>query len=427
MNKADSGYIAAYLEQSGCQPASIEDADLIVLNSCVVRQSAEDRVLNKLASLKALKKSRPHLAIALTGCLVDSAVDELKRRFPQVDLFFKPQAFSEMLEWLEGKGMLGQERGFELPHSSPSTFVPIIQGCDNFCSYCIVPYRRGREKSHPPAEIIHEVEELVRRGTKEVNLLGQNVDSYGHDLPAKPDLASLLAELNDIEGLLRIRFLTNHPKDMGHRLIKAISRLDKVCEHINLPVQSGDDGVLDAMRRGYTVAEYRGLVEQIRSEIPEVALSTDIIVGFPGETEQQFQQTVNLLRELRFDVVHVAAYSPRPDTIASRRLENDVPFSEKRRRLEEVERLQEDIGGEINAQLLGRTVEILVEDKRKGKWWGRTRTNKLVFFDDAANHMGQLVRIKIVHTSPWSLSGKLVPEEVRVKAKGALNRMLEVS
>jgi tRNA-2-methylthio-N6-dimethylallyladenosine synthase len=411
LNKADSERIAAYLEQSGHQSASMEDADLIVLNSCVVRQSAENRVLGKLDSLQSLKRGRPNLAIALTGCLVDSAVDGLKQRFPQVDFLFKPQAFPAMLEWLEGKDTPGEKMGAALPlpsHPSPSTFVPIIQGCNNFCSYCIVPYRRGREESRPPAEIIPEVEELVRRGVKEVNLLGQNVDSYGHDLPTKPDLAGLLAELNDIEGLLRIRFLTNHPKDMSRGLIEAIGHLDKVCEHISLPVQSGDDGTLRAMQRDYTVAQYRGLVEQIRREIPEVALSTDIIVGFPGETEQQFQQTVNLLRDLRFDVVHVAAYSPRPGTLASRRLEDNVPFPEKRKRLEEIERLQEGIASEINAQLLGRIAEVLVEGRRKGKWWGRTGTNKLVFFNDAADHLGRVVMVKIDHTSPWSLSGKLI-------------------
>ncbi|MFC1968306.1 tRNA (N6-isopentenyl adenosine(37)-C2)-methylthiotransferase MiaB [Chloroflexota bacterium] len=411
MNKADSERVGAYLEQSGYLAAGIEDADLIVLNSCVVRQSAENRVLGKLNTLKTLKKARPDLAIALTGCLVNSRIGELEDLFPQVDLFFKPQAFSELVEWLEGQGMpsQGPEPGSPLPsHPSPSTFIPIIQGCDNFCSYCIVPYRRGREKSRPVSEIVCEVEELVQRGMREVTLLGQNVDSYGHDLPAEPGLADLLAELNSLDGLVRIRFLTSHPKDMSPGLIQAVARFDKVCEHISLPVQSGDDSTLTAMRRGYTVARYRQLVGQIRGEIPEVALSTDVIVGFPGEAEPQFQQTVNLLRELRFDTVHVAAYSPRPDTMASKKLEDDVPLPEKRRRLEEVEGLQEGIAREVNAQLLGRAVEVLVEDQKKGRWQGRTRTNKLVFFDDIADHLGQLVKVKIERTSPWALQGKLV-------------------
>jgi tRNA-2-methylthio-N6-dimethylallyladenosine synthase len=216
------------------------------------------------------------------------------------------------------------------------------------------------------------VEELVRRGSKEVILLGQNVGSYGHDLPSKPDLADLLQRLNDIEGLARIRFLTCHPKDMSYKLIKAIATLDKVCKHISLPVQAGDDDVLKAMRRGYTIDYYHHLVEQVRSNIPGVALSTDVIVGFCGETQAQFQRTVDLLSELRFDTVHVAAYSPRPGTIATRQLEDNVPYEEKRRRRQKVEELQKGIAAEINSRLLGKTVEVLVEGEKGGRWWGRT-------------------------------------------------------
>jgi len=238
-------------------------------------------------------------------------------------------------------------------------------------------------------------------------LLGQNVDSYGHDLPDKPDLADLLSELNTVDGLARIRFLTNHPKDMSPKLIEAIAYLDKVCELICLPVQSGDNDILKAMRRGYTTEHYRQLVEQIRNKVAGVALSTDVIVGFPSESPRQFQQTVNLLSELRFDTVHVAAYSPRPGTIASRKFEDNVPLAEKRERLRKIEQLQESIAAEINAQLLGNTVEVLVEGKKKGKWQGRTRSGKLVFFNDNSDYLGQLVKIRIEHTSPWSLQGKI--------------------
>jgi len=401
MNKAESERLGSYLEQLGYQPTpTAEEADLVVLNSCVVRQSAENRVINKLNSLKSLKRLCPGLTLAVTGCLVDSEVDQLKNNFPQIDYLFKPGDYPQ---WL-GKAELAQV----LPqHPSPSTFVPIIQGCNNFCSYCIVPYRRGRERSRPIEEITDEVKELVHRGVKEVTLLGQNVDSYGHDLPNQPDLADLLTELNTIDGLARIRFLTNHPKDMSTKLIEAIAYLDKVCEQISLPAQSGDNDILKAMRRGYTVEHYRQLITQIRSKIPAVALSTDVIVGFPSESSQQFQQTVNLLSELRFDTVHVAVYSPRPETIASRQFEDNIPLAEKRERLHIIEQLQESIAAEINAHLLDKTVEVLVEGRKKGKWQGRTKTGKLVFFNNNNDCLGQPVKIRIERTSPWSLQGKI--------------------
>ena len=402
MNKAESERLGSYLEQRGYQAAAAaEEADLIVLNSCVVRQHAENKVINKLNALKPLKRSRPQLTIAVTGCLVNSRVDQLRKSLPQIDYFFKP---GEYPPWLETEGDLHTITPL---HPSPSTFVPIIQGCDNFCTYCIVPYRRGQERSRPIAEIACEVSQLVQRGAKEVTLLGQNVDSYGHDLPHQPGLADLLCQLNTIEGLARTRFLTNHPKDMSPKLIEAVAQLDKVCEHISLPVQSGNDDILKAMRRGYTAENYRRLISQIRSKIPGVALSTDVIVGFPSETEEQFQHTFDLLSELRFDTVHVAVYSPRTGTIASKKFEDNVPMAEKQERLNKIEQLQEKIATEINRQLLGKTVEVLVEGKKKGKWQGRTRTGKLVFFKDTKDCLGQLVNIRIDKTSPWSLQGEL--------------------
>ncbi len=405
MNKAESERLGSYLEQLGYETTdTAEDADLIVLNSCVVRQSAENRIINKLNALKSLKRGQPDITLAVTGCLVNSEVDQLKKSFPYVDYFFKPGDYPPWLEKTEPPPVLPQ-------HPSPSVFVPIIQGCNNFCSYCIVPYRRGRERSRTIPEIACEVRALVQRGIREVILLGQNVDSYGHDLPGKPELADLLNELNAVDGLARLRFLTNHPKDMSPKLIEAIACLDKVCEQINLPVQSGSNSILKAMRRGYTVEQYRQLITQTRSKIPGVALSTDVIVGFPSESAHQFQQTVNLLSELRFDTVHVAAYSPRPGTIAARELEDNIPPAEKKERLNKIEQTQERIAAEINAQLLGKTVEILVERKVKGKWQGRTRTDKLVFFGDDNDCLGHLMNIKVNKTSPWSLQGKVEPSK----------------
>ena len=414
MNQADSEQLAASLEKLGYQSAQeIEKADLIVLNSCVVRQSAENRVLGKLDSLKELKRLSPDTVVALAGCIVDSEVAALKHRFPHVDLFLKPGQFNELLELAKARAPKASD-SFTASTLSPTAFVTIIEGCDNFCSYCIVPYRRGREKSHPIAELRCQVESLVEQGVKEITLLGQNVDSYGHDLPDKPGLADLLQELDSIERLLRIRFLTSHPKDMSRKLIQAVASLGRVCEHISLPVQAGDDEILRAMGRSYTVQSYRELVEQIRFAIPTVALATEIIVGFPGETEEQFQRTIDLLSDIRFDTVHVAAYSARPGTLAAKRLKDNVSLSEKRRRLQEVEELQEKIASEINAQLLGHTLEVLVEGKKKGKWYGRTSTDKLVFFEKGADCLGQLVNIEITKTSPWALQGLPRPSIVKV-------------
>ncbi len=401
MNKAESERLSSLFEAQGyTQVSSAPEADLIVLNSCVVRQSAENRVINKLHSLKSLKKSNPDLILSLTGCYVKSDLDTIAGKFPHIDHFFKPGDLPPWLEKPAPEQLISRR-------PAPAIYIPITQGCNNFCSYCIVPYRRGRERSRQSAEIICEVEEYVNRGVKEVTLLGQNVDSYGNDLLEKPTLAGLLYELNDIDRLERIRFLTNHPKDMSSGLIEAVASLDKVCEQITLPVQAGDNEILKLMRRDYSVEHYRRLVEEIRSRVPGVALSTDIIVGFPTETEEQYRHTYDLLSEIRFDTVHSAAYSPREGTIAARELEDDVPAEEKSRRLKEVEELQEKIVTEINARLLGKTIEVLVETKKKGKWQGRTRSDKLVFFGDSNDRLGQLVDVIIEKTGPWSLQGKI--------------------
>ena len=412
MNKAESQQIAGYLDSAGYQAAtSFSHADLVVLNTCVVRQSAENKVLGTLSLLKGLKDEHPDLQILVTGCFVNSHTQELQRRFPHVDLLFKPGDYPELIAWAQQQDMPIEQRLLRYPRNdagmalSPCALIPIIQGCDNFCSYCIVPYRRGREVSRPLEEIVCEVEELVRRGVKEVTLLGQNVDSYGHDLPGHPGLADLLGKLSSIDDLARIRFLTNHPKDMSLKLIEAMASLNKVCEHLELPVQSGDNDILKAMRRGYTVERYRELVHTVRSKIPHISLSTDIIVGFPGEIEEQFEHSLSLVQEMRFDVIHVAAYSPRPGTIAWREYQDNIPAEVKKGRLNKIEELQTAIASEINSQLQGKEVEVLVEGKKKGKWFGRTRSNKLVFFEDAGGWLGHLAIIQIEKTSPWSLGG----------------------
>jgi tRNA-2-methylthio-N6-dimethylallyladenosine synthase len=414
MNKAESRQIGEYLDSAGYRAAtSFAHADLVVLNTCVVRQSAENKVLGTLSLLKGLKAQHPNLQILVTGCFVNSHTQKLERQFPQVDLLFKPGDYHELIAWGQRQGipieqnLLHYARTDAGMASWPCALIPIIQGCNNFCSYCIVPYRRGREVSRPMEEIVCEVKELVERGTREVTLLGQNVDSYGHDLAGHPDLADLLSELNGIDELARIRFLTNHPKDVSLKLVNSVASLSKICEHLELPVQSADNDILKAMRRGYTVERYTELVETIRSKIPQISVSTDVIVGFPGETEEQFEHSLSLVREMRFDVVHVAAYSPRPGTVAYRECPDNVSVEVKKERLNKIEELEATIAGEINSQLRDQEVEVLVEGRKGGKWFGRTRSNKLVFFEDADDWLGQLAIVNIQKTSPWSLIGQV--------------------
>ena len=411
MNKADSERLAGALHGLGFrESASPKEAGVIVLNSCVVRQSAEDKVTGMITSLKPLKQRDPERIVALMGCMVGPKTGDLERRFPYVDVFMAPQQYGPLID------LLGERLGMDVegclqnlapvkPHVT--TYVPIIHGCDEFCSFCIIPYRRGRQQSRPVEDVVREVELLAQRGVREVTLLGQTVDAYGHDLPDRPDLADLLEAVHPIEGLERIRFLTSHPRFMSDRIIQAVADSPKVCEHFNLPFQAGDDEVLLNMRRSYTRDDYLRLVDRIRAAVPDVSMSTDVIVGFPGETDEQFQATLDIIRDVRFDKVHTAAYSTRPGTIAARRMEDDVPDHEKKARLQAIEELQEGIVAEINAGLLGRTVEALVDGHNKGQWQGRTRSDKLVFFPHEADLLGELAQVRISKTGPWSLQGAL--------------------
>jgi tRNA-2-methylthio-N6-dimethylallyladenosine synthase len=411
MNTADSERLGAALDQMGLQSVDkATDADLIVLNSCVVRQNAEDKVVGNLTSLQPLKTKQPQRVIALMGCMVGPEIKELERRFPYVDVFMRPQQYGPLLD------LVGERLGLDwegcvgpLTPTRPDVtcYVPIIHGCDLMCTFCIIPYRRGRQASRPVSEVVREVEALAGRGVKEVTLLGQTVDAYGHDLPDQPNLADLLGQLDGISGLERIRFLTSHPSFFDDRIIEAVATLPKVCEHVNLPVQAGDDDVLRRMRRPYTRQEYVDLVHRIRDNIPEASMSTDIIVGFPGETQSQYQRSLDLVAELRFDKVHCAAYSPRPGTIANRTMADDVSAAEKVERRVGLEKLQEGILAEANSALLGQEQEILVEGRHKGKWQGRTRSNKLVYLQDEADCLGQLVNVTITKSTPWSLQGIL--------------------
>jgi len=425
MNVADSRKLAAGLDRAGCSATdAIEDADLVVLNTCSVREHAEDRAIGQLGRLKKQRTRGRDFKIAVMGCMVGPRHEELARRFPYVDAFARPQDFAPIMRiaGIDDSGGEFWPATFATP-DSVTAFVPVIHGCDKFCTYCIVPYRRGREKSRPIEDIRNEVEHYAARGVREITLLGQTVEAYGHDLEAgsgrreagvddaAPDLGDLMRAVHDVPGLARIRFLTSYPKDMTARIIDAVAELPKVCENFNIPVQSGDDAVLARMRRGYTLEEYIEKFELVRSRVPGVAMVTDVIVGFCGESDDEFQHTYDLLARLRFDKVHVAAYSPRPGTIAHRTLADDVPAEAKQERLHAVEQLEARISQEINARLLDTVQEVLVESRREGRWTGRNRQGKLVHFaGDAAP--GQFVEVRIEHATAWSLQGTALPAPV---------------
>jgi tRNA-2-methylthio-N6-dimethylallyladenosine synthase len=416
MNEADSAKIAAALQEAGYSATSDEEAaDIVILNSCVVRQAAEDKVAGKLNSLLRLKRERPEVSVVLTGCMVTNQQQQLRERFPHVDLFFDPSDFAQLEQVAPEVSELSDDLA-DLPHyyadpgaatSSASAFVPIIYGCNFLCSYCIVPYRRGKERSRPVTQIVAEVERLVAGGVREITLLGQTVNAYGHDLAGNPGLADLLRAMGAVPGIARLRFLTSHPKYMSDDIIEAMAALPSVCEHMNLPVQAGDNDVLRRMRRTYTRDYWFDRIQFTRERMPEATVATDIIVGFPGETETQFLQTFDLLERTRCDKVHLAMYSPRPGTLSAR-WEDDVPHAEKQRRHRELEKLQERIQTEINAERLGQTYEVLVEGRSKGRWTGRTRGNTLMHFDDERDLTGKLVDVKVTRTTPWFLMGEPV-------------------
>ncbi len=425
MNVADSQRVASVLEKLGYLPTPrAEDADVVVLNTCVVRQSAEDKAYGRLNSLRPLKQRRPGVVINLMGCLVGVKGNaRLESSFPHVDIFSPPSDPGPLIEHLarldgrdleyvqteirhaivDGNLILPQnERGLV------SAYVPVVEGCSHACSFCVIPLRRGVERSRQPDEIVAEVRCLAQQGVGEVTLLGQIVDRYGRDLDDVTTLATLLRRIHEIEGISRIRFLTSHPNWMTEELLDSVAELPKVCEHIEVPIQAGDNDVLRKMKRGYTAEEYRHLIHRIRQRLPGVSLATDVIVGFPGETVEQFKRTYQVLEEVRFDVVHIARYSPRPSTVAARRMEDDVPEDEKMRRFRALETLQTKIAGEINASFQGRTIEVLVEGKHRGRWKGRTRTNKLVFFEADDDLCGKTVAVHIEWAGPWSMQGEYV-------------------
>ncbi|MFN2303341.1 MAG: MiaB/RimO family radical SAM methylthiotransferase, partial [Anaerolineales bacterium] len=400
------------------------EANVIVLNTCVVRQSAEDKAIGRLSSLRPLKDKNPNLVINLMGCLIGVRGNQkIQERFPWVDVVSAPSDPEPLINFLIERDARGdalvkqakmnaiQDGDLILPieeqNKLVSAYIPIVYGCSHACTYCVIPAKRGVEHSRLYEDVLYEAEILVQQGVREIILLGQIVDRYGIDLPQKRTLETLLKDLHEIKELKRIRFLTSHPNWMTDELLNTVAELPKVCPHIEVPAQSGDDEILLAMRRGYSASQYRELVARIRERIPDVAIATDIIVGFPGETQAQFENSYKLLEDLRMDVAHLARYSPRSGTYSARMLEDNISDDEKMQRFRLLESLQESISGEINARLLGKQVSVLFEGRSRGRWRGRTPTNKLVFVENKNNLLGKERDVIVTWAGPWSLIGEL--------------------
>ncbi|MEI8165868.1 MAG: tRNA (N6-isopentenyl adenosine(37)-C2)-methylthiotransferase MiaB [Chloroflexales bacterium] len=416
MNVSDSERLEAALQNVGYSPAAHpEEASFIVLNSCSVRASAEERIFGKLGELVRVKRAQPDTRVVLWGCMVGPQNQSIfAQQLPMVDYFVSPSAVDAVVALAPNAVYTLDEPALPVAnweHPPVAVHVPIQYGCNLSCAYCVIPLRRGHERSRPLAELVDECQRLVARGARELTLLGQIVDSWGHDLPGRPQLGDLIEAVHAIPGLQRLRFLTSHPAWMTDQLIATVASLPRCMPDINLPVQSGSDQVLKLMRRGYTVARYTALVEKIRATIPNVSLTTDIIVGHPGETREDFAQTLALCAAIRFDKVHIAAFSARPGTLAATQEADPalaVSEAEKEARRRELESAQEQIATEHSANMLGQTVQALVEGESKGKWRGRSPNNKLVFFPHPDDLTGQLVPVRITQTSPWSLQGQAV-------------------
>jgi tRNA-2-methylthio-N6-dimethylallyladenosine synthase len=422
MNIRDSEAMAGLLVGMGYQPtANPGEADIILLNTCTVREAADDKAYGRLGELRDLKRRRPGLILGIAGCLVQKDRDRVRERAPYLDLIFGVHNIHRLPELIrqvrdgcmpvyEVWDRSDRDRPLPVPpalRGSPVRgFVNIIHGCNKFCTFCIVPYVRGRERSVPPETVVEEVASLAAQGYREVTLLGQNVDSYGHDLTPRRDLADLLRLVHQVEGIDRIRFTTNHPRDMTRRLIRTVAELPKVCEHIHLPVQAGDDRVLRRMHRAYTVAQYSATVDAIREAMPGGSITTDVIVGFPGETDAEFDGTIRLVNDLRFDAVNTAVYSPRDGTPAAG-YPDQVPEETRRRRLHSLNHLVERMAAEVNQPLVGTRQETLVDSVgNRGGIVGRTRTNKVVTLDGGPELVGRTIPVEILSAGSWVLRGR---------------------
>jgi tRNA-2-methylthio-N6-dimethylallyladenosine synthase len=422
MNEYDSQRMRALLAQQGFQETvCLHEAHLLLVNTCTVREKPEQKALSMLGRFQQVKKEDPSVILAVTGCVAQQKGTALLRRFPDLDIVLGPDYVDRLPEIVEmaerGDGPICKT-GFEngstmrrcIPASTPlRAFVTIMQGCNNFCSYCIVPYVRGRERSRPSEDIVAEVEALVARGTREVILLGQNVNSYGYDGGVELTFPRLLTKIGRISGLQRVRFTTSHPKDLSDELIEAVATTEAACEHIHLPFQAGSNEVLRRMKRGYTKEEYLHKTEKLKASIPGVSITSDVIVGFSGETEQDFEQTLNLMKEVQFDALFSFKYSPRQGTRAAT-LVDDVPLAVKQRRLSDLQQLQRRTTLEKNRALEGSVKEILVEGPSRNcprDVTGRTRCNRIVHVSGGPEVTGRLVHVTVTKGMGNSLRGEM--------------------
>lgn len=423
MNVSDAERMKGQLRTIGYEETdSAEDANLIIINTCCVRESAEDRVYGKIGEIKHLKRMNPELIFGITGCMAQKEGERLIERAPHIDFVLGTNKVHELLSTVEH--ILAKRehvvdvllRNAGLPEDVPvargrgvSAWIPIMYGCNNFCTYCIVPYVRGREHSRLPEAVVDEVAEAVKQGYSEVTLLGQNVNSYGKD-HKKANFAELLRRVDRVPGIRRVRFMTSHPKDLSDDVIAAIRDGEHLCEHIHLPVQYGSNRILKAMNRVYTVESYRALVGRIREALPDVSLTTDLIVGFPGETEDDFMETLDFLKEMRFDAAYTFIYSKRSGTPAAT-MENQVDEELKKARLQRLMDVQNVISLEINESLEGKCLEVLVEGPSKtdqSVYMGRTRTNKPVLFFHGNEQPGDFVKVRITQPQTWVLKGTVL-------------------
>ena len=421
MNEYDSERVAGLLKAEAWELTDREtEADLIIINTCAIREKAEDKVFSKLGQLRALKSRQPGLMVGVMGCMAQLHRDEILRRAPGVDLVFGSPAIAKVGQLVAAVRRQGRpvvDTG-EAPLvkitarpdgvSRLKSYVTVMEGCEKHCTFCVVPTTRGRQRSHPPASIVAEIRGLADEGCREVTLLGQTVEMYGRDLTPPTDLAALLAEVSEIPGIARIRFTTSNPFNFTTRLIRAIRDLPKVCEWVHLPLQSGADRVLDRMNRGYTRQRYLDLIDELRAAVPEVALSTDLIVGFPGETEADFAQTVDMVERVGYDNVFVFRYSPRPGTPAAG-MADQIPLAVKAERNSRLLEVATRVAAARSRRLLGRTVDVLVDGRSRKNaeaWQGRTRCNRVVNFEgDAPVVGGDVVPIRIAEVLPHSLRG----------------------
>lgn len=417
MNQADSELISSILLDAGYQPSQIEEADIILLNTCAVREHAEQRVLGRIGQLHGLKLKKPELILAVVGCMAQRLGRGLVEKIPYVNLVAGPDSYRQLPQMIEASGnghpfvkteLASQETYSNITPSRQSritAWVPIMRGCNNFCSYCIVPYVRGGERSISHTSILKQVSQLAEQGYKEVTLLGQNVNSYRD---RKVDFAQLLRLIDQNTKIPRLRFLSPHPKDMSERVLAAMAEGKSICEHLHLPLQSGSTRILQRMKRGYTAEQFLDLVDRARKAIKGLTISTDIIVGFPGEKEEDFQETLSLVKEIRFDSAFTYRYSPRQGTEAFY-LPDDVSPEEKRQRLDRLISLQRQIMAEKQAKLVGSHLEVLIEKRnRRGAFLGRTRTDRPVVLEDGqALALGDIVEAEIVGATTATLVGQI--------------------